>query len=115
VVGVAGRHTDERPRVPAAGGPDPSRDLRRRLKRIEGQVRGVQRMLDAGRSCAEILTQLAALREAVSSAGVALIALELERCLSEETQVGDSVQRRLTEDERARRVREATEMFLKFS
>ncbi|MCL6581079.1 MAG: metal-sensitive transcriptional regulator [Firmicutes bacterium] len=112
---MAGRHRDEGPPAPSPEGADPVLDLRRRLKRIEGQVRGVQRMLDAGRPCAEILTQLAALREAVSSAGVALIALELERCLGDETEVDGPVGRRLTEDERARRVREATEMFLKFS
>jgi DNA-binding FrmR family transcriptional regulator len=37
-------------------------ELQKRLKRIEGQVRGVQRMLDEDRDCHEIVQQLAAIR-----------------------------------------------------
>ncbi len=40
-------------------------DLIRRLKRIEGQVRGVQRMVEEDRACGEILAQLSAVNEAV--------------------------------------------------
>lgn len=46
--------------------------LATRLVRIEGQVRGIQRMLAAGRDCTEILTQLNAVKAAVSSVGTAL-------------------------------------------
>jgi DNA-binding FrmR family transcriptional regulator len=54
-------------------------DLVTRLVRVEGQVRGVQRMLSEGRDCQDIVTQLAAIRAAVTSVSVALA----ERCAQE--------------------------------
>lgn len=53
---------------------DAKKDIIRRLKRIEGQTRGVQKMVDQDRGCAEILHQLAAINEAVR--GVSLILAE---------------------------------------
>ncbi len=44
---------------------DSRADLIRRLKRIEGQVRGVQRMVQEDRACGDILAQLSAVNEAV--------------------------------------------------
>ncbi len=49
------------------------KDLLLRLKRIEGQVRGVARMIEGQSSCSEVLTQLAAIKAAVNQ--VALITL----------------------------------------
>jgi DNA-binding FrmR family transcriptional regulator len=47
---------------------EPTRaDVIRRLKRIEGQVRGVQRMIEEERACGEVLAQLSAINEAVRS------------------------------------------------
>jgi CsoR family transcriptional regulator, copper-sensing transcriptional repressor len=43
-------------------------DLQKRLKRIEGQVRGVQKMLDEDRECHEVVQQLAAIKSAVQGA-----------------------------------------------
>lgn len=43
-------------------------DLQKRLKRIEGQLRGVQKMLDEDRECHEVLQQLASVRSAVQGA-----------------------------------------------
>ena len=50
---------------------DPARkaQVQRRLKRIEGQVRGLQRMVDDERYCADILMQVASVQRALSSAG----------------------------------------------
>jgi len=48
------------------------KELLARMRRIEGQARGVQRMISEDRDCLEILTQLASLRSAAYSAGVAL-------------------------------------------
>lgn len=45
-------------------------ELRRRLKSIEGQARGIQRMLDEDRDCQEVMDQLAALRAAAQAAGL---------------------------------------------
>lgn len=48
--------------------PEVKDDLQKRLKRIEGQLRGVQKMLDEDRDCREILQQLAAVRSAMQGA-----------------------------------------------
>ena len=54
------------------GSPELKADLATRLRRIEGQVRGVQRMLDEGRECPDILQQMAAVRSAVHHASLTL-------------------------------------------
>jgi len=45
--------------------------LLNRLKRLEGQVRGIEKMIENGRDCESIITQLGAVRSAVESAGAA--------------------------------------------
>ena len=47
--------------------------LNRRLRRIEGQVRGVQKMIADGRDCESIITQLAAVRAAIEGVGAMVI------------------------------------------
>ncbi|MFV0459906.1 MAG: metal-sensitive transcriptional regulator [Actinomycetales bacterium] len=54
-----------------------------RLKRAQGQLGGVLRMIDEGRDCREIVTQLAAVSKAVDRAGFAVIAMGLRQCLVE--------------------------------
>ena len=63
--------------------PEARAQLKTRLARIEGQVRGVQRMLDEGRDCQEILQQLAAIRSAVRNASVLVARTYAEQCLHE--------------------------------
>jgi len=53
----------------------------RRLRRVEGQVKGVQRMLEEERDCAEIIQQIAAARAALDRVAVDLISTGLEQCL----------------------------------
>jgi len=65
------------------GEQDPSRILHR-LARVEGQVRGLRRMLEEGKDCEQILTQLAAVRSALDGVGAHLIAHHLRECLREE-------------------------------
>ncbi len=55
--------------------------LRKRLKRIEGQVAGLVKMLDEDRYCVDILTQVAAVRSALDAVGVLLITDHIEGCL----------------------------------
>mgnify|MGYP000888633414 CR=1 FL=1 len=57
-------------------------DLVRRLRRVEGQVRGVQQMLAEGRDCREIVTQLSAANKALEQAGFVLVAAGLTWCLA---------------------------------
>lgn len=52
-----------------------------RLKRAQGQLAGVIRMLEQGRSCEEVVTQLSAVSKAVDRAGFAIIASGMEQCL----------------------------------
>ena len=51
-----------------------------RLRRLEGQVRGLHRMVDENRDCQEILTLLAGIRSALDSTGDAVLMQYLERC-----------------------------------
>lgn len=56
--------------------------LVRRLRRVEGQVGGLVRMLEAGRDCADVVTQLAAASRALDRVGFLLVAGELRTCMS---------------------------------
>jgi DNA-binding FrmR family transcriptional regulator len=49
-------------------------DVRKRLRRVAGEVQGVERMLDEGRECRDVLTQLTAASKALEQAGFRLVA-----------------------------------------
>jgi DNA-binding FrmR family transcriptional regulator len=55
----------------------------KRLRRIEGQVRGLQRLVDEDRYCADILIQVSSVQEALRSVGRALMKNHLRHCASE--------------------------------
>jgi DNA-binding FrmR family transcriptional regulator len=59
------------------------RSVLNRLKRIEGQIRGIQRMLEEDKPCADVLDQIAAARTALHNAGVLIIANHARECLME--------------------------------
>lgn len=61
-------------------------DLMKRLRRAEGQVRGVQQMLEDGRDCRDIVTQLSAATKALEQAGFLLVAAGLTWCVSDPEQ-----------------------------
>jgi DNA-binding FrmR family transcriptional regulator len=56
-------------------------DLRRRLRRVEGQVHALESMLAEGRECREIVTQLSAANKALEQVGFRLISSGLVYCL----------------------------------
>ena len=58
-------------------------DLKRRLRRAEGQVRGVGVMLDEGRDCRDVVTQLTAATKALEQAAFLLVAAGLTWCVSD--------------------------------
>ena len=64
------------------------RDLMNRLKRIEGQVRGLQRMLDGDAWCPDLLTQVSAVNSALNSFGRVLLASHIRTCVSEDIRCG---------------------------
>ena len=58
-------------------------DLQRRLRRVEGQVRGIQTMLDERRECRDVVTQVAAATKALEQVGFKLLASGLTQCLED--------------------------------
>ena len=62
--------------------PDAIGDVVRRLRRVEGQVRGVIAMLEEGRDCADVVTQLAAASRALDRAGFKIVASGLQQCIA---------------------------------
>jgi DNA-binding FrmR family transcriptional regulator len=57
-------------------------DVIKRLRRAEGQIRGVIAMLEDGRDCADVVTQLAAVSRALDKAGFKIISTGLRQCLT---------------------------------
>jgi DNA-binding FrmR family transcriptional regulator len=55
-----------------------------RIKRAQGQLAGVLRMLEEGRECEDVVTQLAAVSRALDRAGFAIVATGLQQCLTQE-------------------------------
>lgn len=64
--------------------------LRRRLARIEGQVRGIARMMEQDRPCVEVLTQLAAVGQALRRVSHEVLADHMESCVQEALESGDA-------------------------
>ncbi len=64
------------------------RDLMNRLKRIEGQVRGLERMLDEDAYCPDILNQASAVNSALNSFSRTLLCSHLHTCVTEDIRAG---------------------------
>jgi DNA-binding FrmR family transcriptional regulator len=58
-------------------------DLRKRLRRVEGQIRGIEKMLDDGRECRDLVTQLSAADKALEQVGFRLVSAGLTYCLTD--------------------------------
>jgi DNA-binding FrmR family transcriptional regulator len=82
--------------------------LRNRLRRIEGQVRGLQRMVDEEAYCVEILTQVASVVRALEGAGAILLKDHVEHCVRESIEKGGS-----DADEKIEELSEAVGRFLR--
>lgn len=63
--------------------------LAKRLKRIEGQVRGIQKMVEADRYCVDILTQTAAVQAALKQVEMQLLERHMRRCLVHASETTD--------------------------
>jgi CsoR family transcriptional regulator, copper-sensing transcriptional repressor len=77
-----------------------------RLRRVEGQSRGLQRMIEEGRSCDEVFTQLAATKAALDRVGVLLISLKMRECMVDDARMASATQEA---------VEKALDAFLKYS
>jgi len=74
---------------------DRQKQLLDRLARVEGQVRGLRRMLEEGRTCEEVLTQLLAARSGLEQAGLLVLERHVERCVLEEGSLSEAEMERL--------------------
>jgi CsoR family transcriptional regulator, copper-sensing transcriptional repressor len=81
--------------------------LQNRLRRIEGQVRGVQRMVDEEKYCVDILTQIGSIVSATEQVGLLLLKDHVEHCVRESVEKGEGA------DERIEELTAAIERFLR--
>ena len=77
-----------------------------RLRRIEGQVRGIQRMVDEDRYCIDVLTQVSAVKAALDGVALLLLRDHTTHCVAEAVQAGDGA-------EKIRELNEAVERLVK--
>lgn len=68
------------------------KDVADRLKRIEGQVRGIQKMIEEDRPCEDIVTQLMAARSALDKVGITIITQHVRECARLSAGEGDESQ-----------------------
>ena len=81
---------------------DSKDDLLKRLRRIEGQVRGLHRMVEADTYCIDVLTQVAAATKALQSVAVGLLEEHMRHCVADAVKSGGhEAERLVTEASRA--------------
>ncbi len=83
--------------------------LRNRLRRIEGQVRGLQRMVEEEAYCVDVLTQVASVVSALEKAGMLVLKDHVEHCVRESVEGGDKEKA----DEKVEELTTAVERFLR--
>lgn len=74
-----------------------------RLKRLEGQIRGLQTMVESGKDCDAVLTQVLAAKSALNQVGLHIIGHSMKSCLAREDATRDEI------------VDEAMQTFLKYA
>ncbi len=67
-----------------------TREMKNRLRRIEGQIQGVLRMMDEQKECKDIVSQLTASRNAIDRAIGLIVGSNLERCIRDQMAKGES-------------------------
>ena len=82
--------TQEKGRKAVAVDPDIKDRTTKRLRRIEGQVRGLQKMVEEERYCADILTQVSSVHEALRGVARELLRNHLKHCASTAIRAGDA-------------------------
>src|SRR5690554_1508693 len=86
--GAHGDAASEGRKAVAVDGAVKERNIKR-LRRIEGQVRGIQKMVDEDRYCADIMTQISSVHEALRSVGRELMRNHLKHCAANAIRTGD--------------------------
>jgi DNA-binding FrmR family transcriptional regulator len=81
---------------------EPQKKIISRLRRVEGQIRGLQRMIEEERNCEDIITQITAASAALNKAALLIMREHLSQCLQD-----------TNEEERDRRLNSALELLFK--
>ncbi len=81
--------------------------IQNRLRRIEGQVRGVQRMVEEEAYCVDVLTQISSIVSAMEKVGAILLKDHVEHCVKESIETGEGA------DEKIEELTAAVERFLR--
>lgn len=98
-------HRTERCEAPGPGGKavgveaELKRSNLQRLSRIEGQVRGIQRMVEDDRYCADILTQVSSVQEALRAVARSLMRNHLAHCVTHAINTGSGAEKEAVYDE----------------
>ena len=79
--------------------PEIKRSVLTRLRRIEGQVRGLQKMVEEERYCADVLTQVSSVQEALRGVGRAMLHNHLRHCGADAIRSGDDARAEAMYDE----------------
>ncbi|MGO8874286.1 MAG: metal-sensitive transcriptional regulator [Acidimicrobiales bacterium] len=58
-------------------------DVRKRLHRVAGQIQGIERMIDEGRECRDVVSQISAATKALEQAGFRIVAAGLKYCVEQ--------------------------------
>lgn len=87
-----------------SGSDETKKKIENRLKRSEGQIRGVLKMLDEDKSCREVVTQLSAIRSSIDRAIGVIVADNLKECLAMED---------ISEEKKEEKIQEAISLVVK--
>lgn len=71
--------------------------IQNRMKRIEGQVRGLLKMMEEGKDCRAVVTQMSAVRSALDRTSALVVSSNLEKCIREEQANGESTEEMIQE------------------
>ncbi len=85
-----GQSPSTSPETGALVHPEHRQKIDRRLTRLEGQVRGVRKMVDDRRWCLDVLTQVEAIQEGLRGVSAALLSAHLRHCVADAAKAGDT-------------------------
>ncbi len=72
-------------------------DIKRRLRRVEGQIRGILKMMEEEKNCKDVVNQLSAVRSAVDKAMAYVVATNLEQCIIDKKALGEDTKEMVQE------------------
>jgi DNA-binding FrmR family transcriptional regulator len=74
------------------------KQIKNRLRRVEGQIRGVLKMMEEEQGCKDVVTQLSAIRSAIDRAIAVIVSTNLEHCIRQEMEKGNHESEKLIQE-----------------